>query len=99
MPAIDLNNINLDNLDLSAIDRFVIWYGTLPDSVRTGVSIAVGAMIGYVVFRIVAKIIKGVLKAVIAAILAFLITTVPGNMILSNAYDRVEQQITTSLNR
>lgn len=104
MPAIDLNSIDLNsidltNLDLSAVDRFVVWYGTLPDSVRTGVSFVVGAVVAYLVFKIVAKILKGVLRAVIAAVLAFLLTTVPGNMILANAYDRIEQQVTTSLHQ
>lgn len=98
MPAIDLNGINLDELDLSAIDRFVVWYGNLPESVRTAASIVIGAVIAYLVFKIVTRIISGILKAIVAAILAFLLTTVPGNMILSNAYDRIEQQVTTSLN-
>ncbi|PST46861.1 hypothetical protein CPA40_04205 [Bifidobacterium callitrichos] len=95
--AIDLRNVDLSNFDLSAVDRFVVWYGTLPQEVRTLLSVAVGAAVAYVIFRIVVKIIKGVIVAVIGAVLAFLLTTVPGNMILSNAYDRVEQQVTTSL--
>ena len=64
---------------------------------RTCLTVAVGAAIAYVVFRIVVKLIKGIIASVIAAVLAFLLTTVPGNMLLSQAYDRVEQQVTTSL--
>lgn len=94
---IDLNAIDPSKLDLSAVDRFVVWYGNLPEQVRTVLSVVAGAIIAYVIFKIVVKIIRGVLMAVIAALLAFLLTTVPGNMILANAYDRIEQQVTTSL--
>ena len=34
---------------------------------------------------------------VIAAILAFLISTVPGNLLLSSAFDRIQQEVTTHL--
>ena len=37
------------------------------------------------------------IMAVIAAILAFLISTVPGNLLLSSAFDRVQQEVTTHL--
>ncbi|NEG54534.1 hypothetical protein [Bifidobacterium platyrrhinorum] len=95
--AIDLTNVDLTGIDLSVIDRIALWYGNLPSEVRTCLTVAIGAAIAYVVFRIVAGIIKGVLVSVIAAVLAFLLTTVPGNMLLSQAYDRVEQQVSTSL--
>nr|WP_236029580.1 hypothetical protein [Bifidobacterium miconisargentati] len=94
-----MNNIDLSNLDLSALDRAALWYGGLPSSAQTALTLAVGAVVAYVAFKIVAKIIKGVITSVIVAVLAFLLTTVPGNMILSHAYDRVEQQVTTSLSQ
>ncbi|MBT1163588.1 hypothetical protein [Bifidobacterium felsineum] len=97
--GVDLNNVDLSNLDLSVLDRIAVWYGGLPSTVQTGVTIVVGAIVAYVVFKIVAKIIKGLVMSIIAAVLAFLLTTVPGNMILSNAYDRVEQQVSTSLSQ
>ena len=99
MPDIDLNNIDLTNLDLSALDRIAVWYGGLPASVQTALTVVVGAVVAYVAFKIVAKIIKGIVVSAIVAILAFLLTTVPGNMILHQAYDRVEQQVATSLNK
>ncbi|MCH9275523.1 hypothetical protein JS533_004425 [Bifidobacterium amazonense] len=97
LSKLDLSNVDLSKLDLSFIDRIVLWYGTLPDSVRTLITVAVGGAVAYVVFRIVIKIIKGMIGAAVAAVLAFLLTTVPGNMLLSQAFDRVEQQISTSL--
>ncbi|KAB7788491.1 hypothetical protein [Bifidobacterium cebidarum] len=97
--GVDLNNVDLSNLDLSALDRVAVWYGGLPSTLQTGITIVVGAAVAYVVFKIVAKIIKGLVMSIIAAVLAFLLTTVPGNMILSNAYDRVEQQVSTSLSQ
>lgn len=98
-PAIDLTNVDLSGFDLSVFDRIAVWYGSLPAEVRTCLTVAVGAVIAYVVFRIVVRLIKGIIASVIAAVLAFLLTTVPGNMLLSQAYDRVEQQVTTSLGR
>ncbi|WP_169240621.1 hypothetical protein [Bifidobacterium olomucense] len=99
MTDIDLTNIDVTNLDLSALDRVAVWYGNLPDAAQKALSIVIGAVVAYVVFKIVAKIIKGIVISAIAAILAFLLATVPGNMILSNAYDRVEQQVTASLSQ
>ena len=97
MPDIDLNNIDLTNLDLSVLDRIAVWYGGLPGVAQTALSVVVGAVVAYVVFKIVIKIIKGIVVSLIIAALAFLLTTVPGNMILHQAYDRVEQQVATSL--
>ncbi|PWG66223.1 hypothetical protein [Bifidobacterium callitrichidarum] len=97
--GVDLNNIDLSNLDLSALDRVALWYGGLPSSVQTALTLVVGAVVAYAAFKIVAKIVKGIITSVIVAILAFLLTTVPGNMILSHAYDRVEQQVTASLSQ
>lgn len=94
---IDLSNIDLSNLDLSAFDRFAIWYASLPSAVQTLLTVAVGAAVAYAVFRIVVKIIKGIIGAVIAAVLSFLLMTVPGNMLLSQTVERVEHQITTSV--
>ena len=51
----------------------------------------------YLVFKIVAHLVKGLVTAVIAAILAFLISTVPGNLLLSSAFDRIQQEVTTHL--
>lgn len=97
LPHIDLSNVDLSNIDLSIFDRFALWYAGLPSAVQTLLTVAVGAAVAYVVFRIVIKIIKGVIASVIAAIIAFLLMTVPGNMLLSQTVDRVEQRITTSL--
>ncbi|OZG64080.1 hypothetical protein BHAP_1247 [Bifidobacterium hapali] len=94
---LDLSTIDLSHLDLSFIDRIVLWYGTLPSAAQTLITVAIGAAIAYVVFKIVIKLIKGIIASVIAAVLAFLLTTVPGNLLLSQAFDRVEQQISTSL--
>ena len=40
---------------------------------------------------------RSLVTAVIAAILAFLISTVPGNLLLSSAFDRIQQEVTTHL--
>lgn len=69
----------------------------MPSTAQTALTFVVGAVVAYIAFKIVAKIIKGIVMSVIAAILAFLLTTVPGNLLLSQAYNNVEQRITTSL--
>ena len=73
----------------SGFDQFVLWYGNLPQLAQTVITVVVGA--------IVAHLVKGLVTAVIAAILAFLISTVPGNLLLSSAFDRIQQEVTTHL--
>ncbi|MBT1181888.1 hypothetical protein JS531_07970 [Bifidobacterium sp. CP2] len=89
-------DIDWSNVDLSTLERVAVWYEGLPDAAKTVLTVAVGAVVAVIVFKIVAKIVKGVLVSVIAAVLTFLIATVPGNMILSQTYDRIEQQVTSS---
>lgn len=64
---------------------------------QTAITVVVGAIVAYLVFKIVAHLVKGLVTAVIAAILAFLISTVPGNLLLSSAFDRIQQEVTTHL--
>lgn len=73
----------------SGFDQFVLWYGNLPQLAQTVITVVVGA--------IVAHLVKGLVTAVIAAILAFLISTVPGNLLLSSAFDRIQQEVATHL--
>ena len=73
----------------SGFDQFVLWYGNLPQLAQTAITVVVGAIVAYLV--------KGLVTAVIAAILAFLISTVPGNLLLSSAFDRIQQEVTTHL--
>ncbi|NEG95667.1 hypothetical protein CS006_09115 [Bifidobacterium primatium] len=80
----------------SSINDIILWYGQLPDTARTLVTVVVGAIVAYVVFKIVVRLLSGLLAAAIAAALAFLLTTVPGNMLLSQAYDRIEQEVSNS---
>ena len=82
----------LSNIDLSNFDRLAVWYGTLPGAVRTAITVAVGAVLAYVAFKVVIRIARTVLSAVIAAVLAFLIGTVPGNVLLGQAVDRLEER-------
>lgn len=96
----------LSNLDLSAFDRLAVWYGALPDAAKGVITVAVGAVLAYVVFKIAVRVVKTLLSAVIAAVLAFLIGTVPGNLLLGQAVNRIEEragatisQIAESLNR
>ncbi|KAB7790287.1 hypothetical protein [Bifidobacterium leontopitheci] len=78
---------------LSAWDRFVVWYGELPAGVKTVISLVLGAIVAYIAFKIVIRLIKGIVSAIIAAVLAFLLTTVPGNLLLNQAYDRVQDEL------
>ena len=78
----------------SGFDQFVLWYGNLPQLAQTAITVVV---VSYLVFKIVARLVKGLVTAVIAAILAFLISTVPGNLLLSSAFDRIQQEVTTHL--
>ena len=81
----------------SGFDQFVLWYGNLPQLAQTASTVVVGAIVPYLVFKIVARLVKGLVTAVIAAILAFLISTVPGNLLLSSAFDRIQQEVTAHL--
>ncbi|PWG60271.1 hypothetical protein [Bifidobacterium catulorum] len=80
----------------SAINNIITWYGQLPGTAQTVLTIVVGGVVAYAVFKIAIRVISGLLVSVIVAALAFLLTTVPGNMLLSQAYDRIEQQVNGS---
>lgn len=95
----DIGNIDWSNVDLTTLERFAVWYEGLPSPVKTALTVAVGVVAAAIVFKILAKIVKGVLVSVIAAVLTFLITTVPGNMALQQTFERVEQQVTSSLHQ
>lgn len=77
---------------LSGFDQIVVWYGTLPGAAKTAITLAVGAVLAVVAFKIVIRIVRTVLHAVIAAVVAFLIGTVPGNLMLNQAYGQLEQR-------
>ena len=83
----------------STIDQIILWYGQLPSAMQTVVTVVVGAAVAYVAFRIVIRLIAGIVGGIVAAALAFLLTTLPGNMLMSQAYDRIEQQVSSSLSQ
>ncbi|OXM99637.1 hypothetical protein [Bifidobacterium vansinderenii] len=83
----------------STIDQILLWYGSLPQIVQTGVTVVVGVIVAVVVFKIVIRFITGLLTAIIAAALSFLLTTVPGHMLLQSGVEQVQQHVTTSLSR
>lgn len=75
-----------------AVDQIVLWYGGLPSAAQMALTVAVGVLLAWAAFKIVMRVIKGLVASVIAAILVFLLTTMPGNMLLAQAFDRLEQQ-------
>ncbi|KAB8292797.1 hypothetical protein [Bifidobacterium avesanii] len=84
---------------LSGFDQIVVWYGTLPGAAKSAITLVVGAVLAYVAFKVVIRIVKTVLHAVIAAVLAFLIGTVPGNLILNQAYGRLEERFGATISQ
>lgn len=73
------------------IDATVLWYQAMPAAGRGLVTLAVGLAAAWLAFRIAARIVKGAVRCAIAAVLAFLLTTVPGNMLMTWAWERVVQ--------
>lgn len=80
------------------IDQVVLWYGGLPGPAQMAVTAVVGAVLAYLAFKIAVAFAKRLVSAIITAIIVFLLTTVPGHMMLTNAYEQVRQQVPTSLN-
>lgn len=89
----------LSNLKLSTIDQIVVWYGMLPAATKTVISCVVGAVLAYIAFKIVIKIVKTVVHATVAAVGAFLAGTVPGNLIMAQAFTHVQEQFGPALNQ
>lgn len=83
----------------STIDQILLGYGSLPQFVQTGITVVVGVIVAAVVFKIVIRFITGIITAVIAAALSFLLTTVPGHMLLQAGVEQVQQHVTSSLTR
>lgn len=79
------------------MDSFVAWYGTLPAWGQLGLNAFVGAIIAAIVFAIVMKLVKKIITRIIVTALAFLLTTVPGNLIMQNAVTHLENQVGTHL--
>lgn len=73
-----------------------VQYMSLPVSVRAALTIILGLIVAYLVFKLVLHVVEGVVRAVVAAVLVFLLTTVPGNMLLARAYDQVQKTVSTS---
>lgn len=80
------------------IDQIVLWYGGLSGPAQTAVTVVVGAVVAYLAFKIVVAVAKRLVSAVITAVIVFLLTTVPGHMMLTNAYEQIRQQVPASLN-
>lgn len=64
-------------------DSVVAWYGMLPVGARGVVTLAVG-------------LVRGLVRSIVAAVLAFLLATVPGNLILHDAYSRLQEKASMS---
>lgn len=80
------------------IDKVVLWYGGLPGPAQTAITVVVGAVLAYFAFKIAVRIVKRVVSAVITAVVVFLLTTVPGHMILTNAYEQLKDRVPSTLN-
>ncbi|NMM99494.1 hypothetical protein G1C96_0071 [Bifidobacterium sp. DSM 109958] len=84
---------------LSGFDQIALWYGALPGAAKTAITLVVGVALAVVAFKVVIRIVRTVLHAVIAAVLAFLIGTVPGNLILNQAYGQLQERFGTSISQ
>lgn len=73
-------------------DSVVAWYGSLPVGARGAVTLAVGLLVAWIAFRLV----KGLVRSIAAAVLAFLLATVPGNLILHDAYAQLRERASMS---
>lgn len=77
-------------------DSVVAWYGMLPVGARGAVTLAVGLLVAWIAFRVAVGLVKGLVRSIVAAVLAFLLATVPGNMILHDAYARLREKASMS---
>lgn len=73
------------------IDMLAAWYFSLPAVGQAGITLVAGLTVAWAAFRIIFKLAKGVIRAIVAAVLAFLLATVPGNLILHDAYTRLRE--------
>ena len=74
----------------------VAWYGMLPVGARGAVTLAVGLLVSWIAFRVAVRLVKGLVRSVVAAVLAFLLATVPGNLILHDAYAQLREKASMS---
>lgn len=77
-------------------DSVVAWYGMLPVGARGAVTLAVGLPVAWIAFRVAVGLAKGLVRSIVAAVLAFLLATVPGNMILHDAYAQLREKASMS---
>lgn len=73
-------------------DSVVAWYGMLPVGARGAVTLAVGLLVAWIAFRVAVGLAKGLVRSIVAAVLAFLLATVPGNLILHDAYSQLQER-------
>lgn len=77
-------------------DSVVAWYGSLPVGARGAVTLAVGLLVAWIAFRVAVRVAKGLVRSIAAAVLAFLLATVPGNLILHDAYAQLRERASMS---
>lgn len=77
-------------------DSVAAWYGSLPVGARGAVTLAVGLLVAWIAFRVAVGLAKGLVRSVVAAVLAFLLATVPGNLILHDAYSQLQEKASMS---
>ncbi|MBT1161742.1 hypothetical protein [Bifidobacterium sp. SO1] len=80
------------------IEQATIWYNTQSVFIQGAITLIIGILAAIIIFKIALAVLKTVIRAVIAAILAFLLTTIPGNMLLAHAYDTIDRTIDSSIN-
>ena len=69
----------------------ILWYQSLPETGRALVTLAVGLTAAWLAFRLAARLVRGTLRCALAAAVAFLLATVPGNMLIAWAWERIVQ--------
>ena len=77
-------------------DSVVAWYGSLPVGARGAVTLAVGLLVAWIAFRGAVRVVKGLVRSIVSAVLAFLLATVPGNLILHDAYSQLQEKASMS---
>lgn len=77
-------------------DSVVVWYGMLPVGARGVVTLAVGLLVAWIAFRVAVRVVRGLVRSAAAAVLAFLLATVPGNLILHDAYAQLRERASMS---
>ena len=55
-----------------------------------------GLPVAWIAFRVAVGLVKGLVRSVVAAVLAFLLATVPGNLILHDAYSQLQEKASMS---